>query len=222
MKATPKARVIVLPAHKSGEEVDAKVEWALVLLTQKQIARIQELMAMMLLPENNLIEEIALIDAPLCYGPKEPRMQGNQLAISRYGHIEWTAIDHYVDARYCTRAMNFERLMETLETSGPITLLELEQDDLSALPCTRIEYDLRYAGGDYDDVGDFFYMPDAVIDRYRWPSTDHDISVDPVHLAFEEVTGINPIHIVNYLTDEKFTLDGEEFEAEEELEEAEA
>jgi len=61
----------------------------------------------------------------------------------------------------------------------------------------QFEYSLDYSGGDYDGVGDFAYVPVELADKIGEEE------------AFEKVTGINPIHIIFYTTDEVYDADGD-------------
>lgn len=65
------------------------------------------------------------------------------------------------------------------------------------LPHLRVEYDLEYFGGDYDNNGQFAFVPVALC----------SFIFDTVEEAFEAYTGINRQHIIHY-SDEWFFLNG--------------
>lgn len=70
----------------------------------------------------------------------------------------------------------------------------------------RFEYDLTFMGGDYSGVGNFAYVPlRAVIEA----SVNADSSGDSMLEAFRKHTGIDPVHVVNYTSDEEFSSEGE-------------
>jgi len=69
---------------------------------------------------------------------------------------------------------------------------------MSAVPHTRVEYDLEFTGGDYSDVGQFAYIPHRVIDEFG----------GGIQEAFKAHTGIDPVHIVNYNLDEAYDANG--------------
>lgn len=62
----------------------------------------------------------------------------------------------------------------------------------------RVEFDKSFYGGAYGKVGDFAYVPQALVDTMG----------GNVHAAFEKMFDIDPIHIVNYCSDERFDADG--------------
>lgn len=59
----------------------------------------------------------------------------------------------------------------------------------------EVEYDEEYTGGNYSDVGNHTYIPVSLVDAI---GLEH---------AFKEITGIDPIHIVSYNEDERYTCD---------------
>lgn len=79
--------------------------------------------------------------------------------------------------------------------SDPAFLLGDEWNE----PHIRVEYDLEYYGGDYSKVGQFAYLH---------ADTVEEIGVEE---AFRQATGIDPVHIIHYTSDEFFTAEGEEW-----------
>jgi hypothetical protein len=71
----------------------------------------------------------------------------------------------------------------------------------------QVEYDEQYSGGDYDKVGQFALIHEAVIDALN--EDDHDAAI---LLAFEKVTGIKAIHVVHYNLDDPKDHKGEDLE----------
>lgn len=67
---------------------------------------------------------------------------------------------------------------------------------MSKLLCVRFEYDMNYTGGNYSGVGQFAYVPIILCKDGNYEE------------AFRQYTGIDPIHIINYSTDELFNEDG--------------
>jgi hypothetical protein len=72
--------------------------------------------------------------------------------------------------------------------------------DPNLAPHIRVEYDTHYTGGDYTDVGDYAYIPSALVEQMG------------VERAFYKTTDINSIHIVHWSADELFTAAGDSFE----------
>lgn len=73
----------------------------------------------------------------------------------------------------------------------------------------KVEYDPRYTGGDYTDVGDFAYIPVTLVDAFC--KEGHDFE-DALGLAFTKVTKQDAMHIVHYTSDEHFDHQGEPIE----------
>lgn len=84
-------------------------------------------------------------------------------------------------------------------------ILEIEAADKSQAPeeCFEVEYDLKFSGGDYSGVGDFAYVPFALL-------TD-DVTPEE---AFEQHTGHSRQHIIHFTLDEAFDRNGERLEEE--------
>jgi len=94
---------------------------------------------------------------------------------------------------------------------GYVDAVVYEEDEDNAPPqhgprqrCVRVEYDLRYSGGDYQKVGDFAYIPLNIIDAVRGNLTDDE----RLKAAFRATTGHDPIHIVHYTFDEVYDENG--------------
>ena len=68
-------------------------------------------------------------------------------------------------------------------------------------PCTQVEYDDNFWGGDYSGVGNHAYVPDALIAAF-----DGDVD-----LAFGKLTHKDPIHIVTHTGDQTFSASGQPF-----------
>jgi len=62
----------------------------------------------------------------------------------------------------------------------------------------EIEYDPRYCGGDFDDVGETICIPVVEIPKGK----------RGVERAFRKLTGLDPIHIIHYCPDEYCDADG--------------
>jgi hypothetical protein len=89
------------------------------------------------------------------------------------------------------------------EVHGKDAARPLLQDALNQLrdgPHVRVEYDPDYEGGDYDGAGRFAYVPDEAV---GWLELDE---------AFRLVTGLDPVHIIYWGSDERFTAHGEPLE----------
>jgi hypothetical protein len=61
----------------------------------------------------------------------------------------------------------------------------------------RFEYDMAYSGGDYSGVGNFALVPLALC--YKLGS----------EAAFQQHTGIDPVHIIHYTLDELYDSEGD-------------
>jgi hypothetical protein len=68
----------------------------------------------------------------------------------------------------------------------------------TAQPHIRVEYDLEFAGGNYDKVGRFYYVPVAAAN-----------AAGSVEEAFKRLSGYDPMHIIHYSPDEWYDQDGE-------------
>ncbi len=67
-----------------------------------------------------------------------------------------------------------------------------------------VEYDKKYFGGDYSDVGNFVYIPLAALDS---------ICLDEqakVNWAFRAKLNLDPQHIIHYNLDELYTRTGDD------------
>ncbi len=60
----------------------------------------------------------------------------------------------------------------------------------------RVEYDARYAGGDYDGVGEYAYIPVEDADKYSVP------------VAFYRRTGLSPTCLIHWSDDQLYYADG--------------
>lgn len=69
------------------------------------------------------------------------------------------------------------------------------------LPHIRVEYDLEYQGGDYNKTGKFKFIPEAL----------YPFVFKTVEEAFEAYTGIPKVHVIHYLSDERYFPDGTEW-----------
>jgi hypothetical protein len=74
--------------------------------------------------------------------------------------------------------------------------------------CVRVEYDLDYYGGDYSKVGQFAYIPHAVVDKLTGMDMDKKLA-----RAFEMLVG-DPRHIIHFTWDEAYDQDGNEWKDE--------
>ena len=72
--------------------------------------------------------------------------------------------------------------------------------------CVRVEYDLDYAGGDYDKVGEFALIPLDAINAVPGTLTDDE----RLKAAFRIITGYDPIDVVHYTFDEVYDQQGNE------------
>jgi hypothetical protein len=70
------------------------------------------------------------------------------------------------------------------------------------IPHFQVEFDLNFHGGDYDEVGDFAYVPVGLVAKMG------------MEKAFQEFTGHDPVHIIHYTEDELFDSEGVELDDE--------
>ena len=121
--------------------------------------------------------------------------------------IAWTASPKHTDVYVTTKDLTLAAL-EGYFRNDPKVLSVTER---SLKPCVRVEYDLNYAGGDYNKVGDFAYIPlDAISAIPGRLAGDERLKA-----AFQIITGYNPIHIVHYTFDEVYDQDGNEWKDDE-------
>lgn len=66
----------------------------------------------------------------------------------------------------------------------------------------KVEYDPQFAGGDYDGVGEFVYIPMEVVDHHN----------GDVRQAFMQSTGLRPKTIIHYSPDELYTAEGQPYD----------
>jgi hypothetical protein len=80
--------------------------------------------------------------------------------------------------------------------------------------CMQVEFDHTYWGGDYDKCGDFAYVPLRVIDAIEFDTQDIRWDVDDikVRMAFQQVTGVHPLHIVHFCPDEVYDQYGNDWQ----------
>lgn len=69
-------------------------------------------------------------------------------------------------------------------------------------PHVKVEFDMSYYGGNYDSVGSYVYVPEALIDLM-----DGDVAA-----AFSKFARIDTVHMVGYTSDQRFDAEGEPLE----------
>lgn len=69
-----------------------------------------------------------------------------------------------------------------------------EADILDNVDCAKVEFDPKFFGGDYTDVGDFIYVPDGLFGG--------------IEGAFVAMTELDQRNIVSYNGSERYTIDG--------------
>ncbi len=84
-----------------------------------------------------------------------------------------------------------------VKCDGVASLKDVEIPDLFM----RVEYDKKFCGGDYSGTGEFVLIPLSLVEV-----------TDDMDSAFEEKTGLNPVHIIHYSEDELFDAAGEHVE----------
>ena len=121
--------------------------------------------------------------------------------------IAWTVIPRHTDVYVTTRDLPLEALEGYLGNDPKVPTIT----ERSRKPCVRVEYDLNYAGGDYDKVGIFAFIPLAAIGAVPGMLTGDE----RLKAAFQIITCCDPIHIVHYTFDEVYDQDGNEWKDEE-------
>ena len=120
-----------------------------------------------------------------------------------FEHLE----DHVVDYDY------LKRLADLLE--------QLSKAAVVADKYIQVEYDLNYWGGDYAKVGfswlkrEFAYIPLTLIEHLQGNLDSNQQTKgedEAVKSAFEQFTGHDPKHIVNYAIDDTYDKDGNRLE----------
>lgn len=91
-------------------------------------------------------------------------------------------------------------LVHRRPSSGEIIELEDAREDRRHF---RVEYDLNYHGGDYSNVGQFVHLNCWALAQI---GGDRD---EAVKTLFKQVTGHDPVHIINYNLDELYDAKGE-------------
>jgi len=115
------------------------------------------------------------------------------LAHARLYGIEFSPSDTFDAEEFCNNLIAEAR-------KGTGWSWEPEEDT----PCVQVEYDLAYSGGDYSGVGRFAYIPEDIVDIHG-----------SVEEAFKLYLDMDPVHIVHYSLDERYTPNGELFEDDE-------
>lgn len=122
-----------------------------------------------------------------------------QEAVARmYGYASWNAMAADIDTRKPGRVEK-----EKLAPAQIFAQWSAKENE----PCTQVEWDPAFWGGDYDDVGDFAYIADSLVDALAQNAQLN--GADPLDVAFELVTGEDAVHIIHIESDEKFTSSGE-------------
>lgn len=89
---------------------------------------------------------------------------------------------------------------EECEDESSLKNVEIEEDESQHF--IQVEYDLSFFGGDYSGVGQYAYIPASLVNA--------GVSVEG---AFKAKTGIDPVHIIHYSTDDLYDAKGEPVEA---------
>lgn len=76
----------------------------------------------------------------------------------------------------------------------------------------QVEYDLNYWGGDYNKVGEFFLVPQSVVDAIQAGNVGNYYDDESLPAAFTQVTGWDHHHVINYNLDELKDHNGEALE----------
>ena len=100
-----------------------------------------------------------------------------------------------------------EKLVTPMELSDALIKVDVEgrnhilgSEAEEEQPHVQFEYDLSYRGGDYDQVGQFAHVPEAIVDEKFGGD---------MNAAFRWWTGFDPVHIINWSPDDRYTFDGE-------------
>jgi hypothetical protein len=143
------------------------------------------------------------------------RSQMDRMAVTDCGNLYYCAEEKHSDVPVECAWTDLAWLKQAYEDAikdGRLVLTTEKRDHEEAiehLPCRKVEYDVTYFGGDYAGVGSMVYLPVALIEAH----TPYNVSDDDgVRRAFQAATGIDPVHIVSYTTDELFTFEGQPFD----------
>ena len=98
-------------------------------------------------------------------------------------------------------AADFDIPVDQHTTSDELRANVLEKLEAQGEPCTQVEYDDDFWGGDYSGEGKHVYVPEALI---------HALDGD-IDLAFGKFTHKDPIHVITYAADEVYSAAGEPF-----------
>jgi len=123
----------------------------------------------------------------------------NPLRLER-SDFEFTVGDDLPTGRVKDGAEVLERLTELQHDGAATIAVEYDQDQLASLIAQLVlmdtggeqyvvvEYDCDYSGGPYTGVGDNVYLTASLV-----------AELGSVEAAFQQSTGIDPVHIVHYL-----------------------
>lgn len=176
---------------------------ALLVLDQRQIERLKWLADQPVLKAVSELRENRGADA-WC-GVSDVYTESNFLCLTRDGMIYLDARDKHSGMILETRPVPLASVLAAFDQAqkgGPSwAAIDDETRDaaLADVPCTKVEYDLSFFGGDYHGVGQMICIPNVLVD-----------DVDTVEAAFTMITSHPAHHIVHYSLDESVSLAGEE------------
>jgi hypothetical protein len=118
---------------------------------------------------------------------------------------EKTLLESYADmlqdgdelAKEYSRLSNSDNLFEYDETDDTLVINEVE---VKSVPHIAFEYDESYSGGNYNDVGNFVYIPEPLLVYFN---SKEDL--------FQWYTKLDKNHIVHY-SDELYDSEGNVYE----------
>ena len=107
-------------------------------------------------------------------------------------------IDNAISKEDCISSVQHECTEKVAKKNLPKEFEAIiDREKLKNKPHFQVEYDVNFYGGDYDDVGQFVYIPVCLIDIYGSEKK-----------AFEQITGIDKRHIIHYSSDEYYDSEG--------------
>lgn len=89
----------------------------------------------------------------------------------------------------------------------------MKTPEVNLIKCIRVEYDEKYFGGDYKNVGEFILIPFSLIDMIKNPSGKAVMDDEKaLGIAFEKMTGLDCKNIIHFTFDEPVDQFGNPFE----------
>lgn len=88
----------------------------------------------------------------------------------------------------------------------------MKMSEVPSIKCVKVEYDKKYFGGDYKDVGEFTFIPFNLIDVIKNPNGKAVMKDEKaLKIAFKRMTGLDHRNIIHFSFDEPVDQFGQIF-----------